>query len=105
MRPYQPALAAAAIKSVPAVITPLPPLPASAMEMQCAAPASRRRDGEVAVRSGWWMRGSNVAPFLPMPTVNRQGARLRLIEINARALAAAHDDFRQKRYYGTVIPK
>jgi hypothetical protein len=98
-------LAAAAISSVPAVITPLPPLPASAIETLCAAPASRRRGGGAAVRAGLSVRGSTGAPiFLRMPTVNRQGARLRLIEINARAGASAHDDFQPNRYYGTVIP-
>jgi hypothetical protein len=41
MIPYRPAFAAALSSSVPAVITPLPPLPASAIEMLESAPRER----------------------------------------------------------------
>ena len=106
MRPYQPAFAAAPTSSVPAVITPLPPLPARAIEMLCAAAAMRGRGGAVvAARAGFSVRGSTCdSRCIRMPTVNRLRGRGQLIEINAPASAAAHDDFQQNRYYGTVIP-
>ena len=50
MRPYSPALAAASSNSVPAVITPLPPLPAIAIEMLAApSPGAAPAAGAPAV--------------------------------------------------------
>jgi hypothetical protein len=89
MTPYRPAFATAFNNSVPAVITPLPPLPASAMEMlapsaRCCAPACARLTD--------WPIAFILSLFdLDVGLVNRLRGRIGLIQINAPAFPFVHD--------------
>jgi hypothetical protein len=117
MRPYKPAFAAALSSSVPAVITPLPPLPASAIDT--LAPADRgavlllesactsRLLGE-CLRAGWYARGSSVYRWLrwigsgsAQAAVKRLYACLQLTQIKARRRSLRQDRFHQT---GIVVP-
>src|SRR6266567_4559523 len=89
MIPYKPAFAAALSSSVPAVITPLPPLPASAIEMLESAPRERALPAlevsAVAVAST-----SSLPARFTFCQVNRLRAEFDLTQIKAVAIALLH---------------
>jgi hypothetical protein len=88
MIPYRPAFAAAFNNSVPAVITPLPPLPAMATEM--LASTLRRSAPLVARITGWAIAFTVFLLVSGLVQVNRVRGRMGLIQINAPVFPLAH---------------
>ena len=103
MIPYSPAFAAALRRSVPAVITPLPPLPASAIERLDSVSRHRgtsaREASAVAVAST-----SSRLPEFTFRQVDRLRAGFGLMQIKAFAIGLLHH-VGINAYCGTVIPE